>query len=47
MIDQHETERLVDAWWVSKWKALQITIAGLSALAVVTASVIELVNLVR
>lgn len=44
MMDSYENNRIVDAWFASKGKALLIVVGGLSSLAVITASLIEIGN---
>lgn len=42
MIDSYESERLVDAWWASRFRVAKYAIGMASGIAVVAASVIEI-----
>ena len=44
MIDSYESDRLVDAWWASRFRVLKYAIGFASACAVLTASMIEIVR---
>ena len=46
MIDSYESERLVDAWWASRFRVAKYAVGLASAGAVLTASVIEIVRTV-
>ncbi len=44
MIDSYESDRLVEAWFASRWRVAKVTLAAASACAVLAASLLEIVR---
>lgn len=44
MIDDHEQSRLVDRWFAVRWRFLAGTLAALSGIAILLASIIQLLH---